>query len=55
MNLRSPTITRPATCQDVLDASPGMVAGLIRGALHPRLRQRPKHNRAIMRLGVMLG
>ena len=55
MNVHSPTIRRPATYQDVLDAPPGMVAELIRGALHLQPRPRPKHSRAASALGVKLG
>ena len=55
MNLQIATIRRPATYQDVLDAPPGMAAELIRGALHPQPRPRPRHSRAIIRLAVKLG
>jgi Uma2 family endonuclease len=55
MNLQTMTIRRPATYQDVLDAPPGMVAELIRGALHLQPRPRPKHSRAASALGVKLG
>jgi Uma2 family endonuclease len=54
MNLQTATIRRPATYQDVLDAPPGMIAELIRGALHLQPRPRPKHSRAITRLGSRL-
>ncbi|SDZ87745.1 Uma2 family endonuclease [Rubrimonas cliftonensis] len=55
MNVQTPSIKRPATYQDVLDAPPNMVAELIRGALHLQPRPRPRHSRAITRLGVKLG
>jgi Uma2 family endonuclease len=56
MNLQTPTIKRPATYQDVLDAPEGMVAELIRGtfSLQPRPRPRPKHSRAITKLGTKI-
>jgi Uma2 family endonuclease len=52
MNVQTASIRRPATYQDVLDAPPGMVAELIRGALHLQPRPRPKHSRAITVLGA---
>lgn len=55
MSLQTATIRRPATYQDVLDAPPGMVAELIRGALHLQPRPRPRHSRAASALGVKLG
>jgi Uma2 family endonuclease len=55
MNVQTATIRRPATYQDVLDAPPGMVAELIRGALHLQPRPRPKHSRAIKSLSVKIG
>jgi Uma2 family endonuclease len=51
MNVQTATIRRPATYQDVLDAPPGMVAELIRGALHLQPRPRPKHSLASSSLG----
>jgi Uma2 family endonuclease len=51
MNLQAPTIKRPASYQDVLDAPAGMVAELIRGALHLQPRPRPKHAHVITSLG----
>jgi Uma2 family endonuclease len=51
MNLQTPTIKRPATYQDVLDAPAGMVAELIRGTLTLQPRPRPRHSFAITALG----
>jgi Uma2 family endonuclease len=50
VNVQSPAVKRPATYQDVLDAPAGMVAELIRGALHLQPRPTPKHSRAIASL-----
>jgi Uma2 family endonuclease len=55
VNLQTPTIKRPATYQDVLDAPEGMVAELIRGALSLQPRPRPRHSRASSALGVKIG
>jgi Uma2 family endonuclease len=52
VNVQSSAVKRPATYQDVLDAPAGMVAELIRGALHLQLRPRPRHSRAITTLGA---
>lgn len=54
MNMAPPTIQRPATYQDVLDAPPHLVAELIDGALHLQPRPRPRHSLAILRLGQTL-
>lgn len=54
MNVAHPTIIRPATYQDVLDAPPNTVAELIGGALHLQPRPRPKHSRSASRLGQAL-
>jgi Uma2 family endonuclease len=43
MNRHAPTVRRPATYQDVLDAPPNMVAELIRGALHLHPRPASPH------------
>jgi Uma2 family endonuclease len=51
MNAQTAAIRRPATYQDVLDAPPGMVAELLRGALHLQPRPRPKHIHAMTSLG----
>jgi hypothetical protein len=46
MNQHAPTVRRPATYQDVVDAPPTMVAELIEGALHLHPRPAPRHARA---------
>ena len=45
MNQHAPSVRRPATYQDVLDAPEGMVAELIEGALH--LHPRPTLGHAV--------
>jgi Uma2 family endonuclease len=55
MTIHAPTIKRPATYQDVIDAPAGMVAELIRGALHLQPRPRPTHSRATAALGARIG
>jgi Uma2 family endonuclease len=54
MNLQVPTIRRPATYRDILDAPEGMVAELIDGALHLQPRPRSRHARASSMLGAKL-
>ncbi|CAN5601986.1 hypothetical protein BH23PSE1_BH23PSE1_06290 [soil metagenome] len=54
MNRRAPTIRRPATYRDVLDAPPHMVAELIHGALHLQPRPAMRHARASFRLAGRL-
>ena len=49
MNVQGRALRRPASYQAVLDAPPGMVAEIIRGALH--LQPRPRHSTAISGLG----
>jgi hypothetical protein len=51
MNEHAPTIRRPATYQDVLDAPPHMVAELIKGALHLQPRPASPHLYAGSSLG----
>jgi Uma2 family endonuclease len=51
MNEPAPTIRRPASYQDVLEAPPHMVAELIRGALHLHPRPALRHARASSALG----
>jgi hypothetical protein len=51
MNREAPTIRRPATYQDVLDAPPNMVAELIGGALHLHPRPASPHVLAGSSLG----
>jgi Uma2 family endonuclease len=51
MNQHAPTVRRPATYQDVVDAPPTMVAELIEGALHLHPRPAPRHARASSSLG----
>ena len=55
MNQHAPTVRRPASYQDVLDAPPHMVAELIEGALHLHPRPAPRHTRASSSLGARLG
>jgi Uma2 family endonuclease len=55
MNQHAPTIRRPATYQDVLDAPGDMVAELIEGALHLHPRPASPHVRASSTLGVRIG
>ena len=55
MNQHAPTVRRPATYQDVLDAPEHMVAELIEGALHLHPRPAPRHTRASSSLGVRIG
>jgi hypothetical protein len=55
MNQHAPTIRRPATYQDILDAPENMVAELIEGALHLRPRPAPRHTRASSSLGIWIG
>jgi Uma2 family endonuclease len=51
MNTQVPTIRRPATYQDVLDAPPNLVAELIGGALHLQPRPASPHALASSSLG----
>jgi Uma2 family endonuclease len=51
MNQHAPTVRRPATYQDVLDAPETMVAELIEGALHLHPRPAPRHTLASSSLG----
>ena len=51
MNQHAPTVRRPATYQDVLDAPATMVAELIEGALAPPSAPGPRHVRASSSLG----
>ena len=53
MNTQTPTIRRPATYQDVLEAPPNMVAELIRGALHLQPRPASPHALAGSSLGYV--
>jgi Uma2 family endonuclease len=55
MNQQAPTVRRPATYQDVLDAPQNMVAELIEGALHLHPRPASPHVRASSTLGVRIG
>ena len=55
MNQHAPTVRRPATYQDVLDAPENMVAELIEGALHLHPRPAFRHARASSMLGVRIG
>ncbi len=55
MNQQAPTVRRPATYQDVLDAPEHMVAELIEGALHLHPRPASPHARASSVLGVRIG
>jgi Uma2 family endonuclease len=55
MNQHAPSVRRPATYQDVLDAPENMVAELIEGALHLHPRPAPPHVRASSSLGVRIG
>ena len=55
MTVHARTIRSPATYQDVLDAPAGMVAELIRGALHLQPRPRPRHARATSALTAKIG
>ena len=43
MNQHAPSVRRPATYQDILDAPENMVAELIEGALHLHPRPSPRH------------
>ena len=54
MNEPSPTIRRPATYQDVLDAPPNLVAELVAGVLHLQPRPASRHARASLKLGARL-
>lgn len=54
MNQHAPTVRRPATYQDVLDAPATMVAELIEGALHLHPRPAPRHARSRSSLGGKL-
>lgn len=51
MNQHAPSVRRPATYQDVLDAPETMVAELIEGALHLHPRPAPRHAVASSYLG----
>lgn len=51
MNQHGPTVRRPATYQDVLDAPEHMVAELIEGALHLHPRPASRHALASSHLG----
>jgi hypothetical protein len=55
MNQHAPSVRRPATYQDVLDAPDTMVAELIEGALHLHPRPALPHARASSSLGVRIG
>jgi Uma2 family endonuclease len=55
MNQHAPSVRRPATYQDVLDAPRNMVAELIEGALHLHPRPGPPHARARSAIGVRIG
>jgi len=51
MNQHVPTVRRPATYQDVIDAPQTMVAELVEGALHRHPRPSPRPTRASSSLG----
>jgi Uma2 family endonuclease len=51
MNLQAPSIRRPATYQDVLDAPAHMVAEILDGELHLQPRPRSRHGLAALSLG----
>lgn len=51
MNQHAPSVRRPATYQDVLDAPATVVAELIEGALHVHPRPASRHVRASSSLG----
>lgn len=51
MNQHAPTVRRPATYQDVLEAPENMVAELVGGALHLHPRPAPRHVHASSSLG----
>ncbi len=51
MNQHAPSVRRPATYQDVLEAPATMVAELIEGALHLHPRPAPRHALASSSLG----
>ena len=55
MNQHAPTVRRPATYQDVLDAPEHMVAELIEGALHLHPRPPPATPAPARSLGVRIG
>ena len=55
MNQHAPTVRRPATYRDVLDAPATLVAELVEGALHLYPRPAPRHARASSSLGVWIG
>jgi Uma2 family endonuclease len=55
MHQHAPTVRRPATYQDVLDAPENLIAELIEGALHLRPRPSPRHTRASSSLGARIG
>ncbi|CAN5601753.1 hypothetical protein BH23PSE1_BH23PSE1_06280 [soil metagenome] len=54
MKRHAPTIRRPATYQDVLDAPPHMVAELIHGTLHLQPRRAMRHSRACFAMAGLL-
>jgi Uma2 family endonuclease len=54
MNEPFPSVRRPATYQDVLDAPPHMVAELANGALHLHPRPASRHARAAFRIAGRL-
>ncbi len=55
MNQHAPSVRRPATYRDVLDAPETVVAELIEGALHLHPRPASRHVRASSVLGVRIG
>lgn len=54
MNQQAPSLQRPATYQDVLDAPPNMTAQIARGRLHLHPRPAMRHARASFRLAGRL-
>ena len=54
MNQHAPTVRRPATYQDLLDAPASMVAELIEGAMYLHPRPAPRHSLASSSLGAEL-
>ncbi len=55
MNAPAPTLLRPATYQDVLDAPPQMVAEIVHGALELHPRPAFRHARSASALGGRIG
>lgn len=54
MNRHTPSVRRPATYRDVLEAPPNLVAELVGGALHLSPRPASRHARASFKLGGRL-